>query len=67
MTKTAMSYVKSDLKDIQDLLRGLGIKKRIYETSMALKCTLTGLKTGFLWGHKCSSVTHCPSGVTGLL
>ena len=44
-----MASVKGDLKDIQDLLRGLGIKKKLFETSMALKCTLTGLKTGFLW------------------
>ena len=44
-----MAFVKGDLKDIQDFLRGLGIKKRLFETPIALKCTLTGLKTGFLW------------------
>lgn len=44
-----MASVKGDLKDIQDFLRGLGIKKKTFEASMALKCTLIGLKTGFLW------------------
>merc|ERR1719507_13380 len=45
----AMTSVKGNLKDIKDFLRGLGIKKKVFETSMALKCTLIGLKTGFLW------------------
>jgi len=44
-----MTSVKGNLKDIKDFLRGLGIKKKLFETSMALKCTLIGLKTGFLW------------------
>ena len=44
-----MASVKGNVKDIQEFLRGLGIKKKLFETSMALKCTLIGLKTGFLW------------------
>jgi len=58
-----MSCVKGDLKDIQDFLRGLGIKKRLFETSMALKCTLTGLKTGFLWD---TSLPPSPTALLGL-
>jgi len=58
-----MSYVKGDFKDIQDFLRGLGIRKRIYETSMALKCTLAGLKTSFLWD---TSLPPSPTALLGL-
>jgi len=58
-----MSYVKGDLTDIQHFLRGHGIKKRLFETSMALKCTLTGLKTSFLWD---TSLPPSPTALLGL-
>jgi len=63
MTKTVMSCVKGDVKDIQYFLRGLGIKKRLFETSIALKCTLTGLKTSFLWD---TSLPPSPTALLGL-
>lgn len=58
-----MSCVKGELKDIQDFLRCLGIRKRIFETSLALKCTLTGLKTSFLWD---TSLPPSPTALLGL-
>ena len=61
--KRNMSCVKGELKDIQDFLRCLGIRKRIFETSLALKCTLTGLKTSFLWD---TSLPPSPTALLGL-
>jgi len=63
MTKTIMSCVKGDVKDIQYFLRGLCIKKRLFETSIALKCTLAGLKTSFLWD---TSLPPSPTALLGL-